>query len=104
MEPIEASLFPSELSKEQDERYRMEGAENLQDVELGRAATRTRSQATAVDAEAYGNEKLNIISFTPGAGEDPREFASGKKWLVTICTSSLCLAVVRKRSRRWIGH
>ncbi|KAK4703685.1 hypothetical protein P7C70_g2532, partial [Phenoliferia sp. Uapishka_3] len=97
MEPIEASLVPSELTKEQDERYRMDGAENQEDVNLGRMATRQsknrHSQLTAVGEEAYGSEKMNMVSFEAGKGEDPREFSRGKKWAVTICTSSLCLAV-----------
>lgn len=80
-EPLEANLFP--IPQAEDERYRMEGAENAQDVALGRAATRVHSGATAVDAEAYGSEKLNIVRFEHGKGEDPREFSNGKKWRVS---------------------
>ena len=78
-EPFEANLFSSELSSEQDERYRMEGAENKADVNLGRVATRP-SQRTAVDQEAYGSEKFDLVTFESGKGEDPREFSLAKKW------------------------
>ncbi|KAI5481017.1 MFS polyamine transporter [Pseudohyphozyma bogoriensis] len=94
MEPAEAELFPGELSREQDERFRMEGAENAADVALGRAITRSHSsQRTAVNDEAFVSDKYNLVTFEHGKGEDPREFGAGKKWAVTGCTSSLCLAV-----------
>lgn len=84
-EPFEAELFSSELSPAQDELYRMEGAENMQDVALGKAFTRAHSSsATAVnhDLEAFGGEKLNLVTFEHGKGQDPREFSNGKKWYV----------------------
>ncbi|KAL8276497.1 hypothetical protein RQP46_011098 [Phenoliferia psychrophenolica] len=85
-EPIEANLFPSELTQEQDERYRMEGAENQHDVDLGRVATR-RSQTTAVGDLEYGNEKTDLVTFEHGKGEDPREFSQAKKWKPIYCVS-----------------
>lgn len=96
-EPFEAEFFSSELSPAQDELYRMEGVENPQDAALGRSLTRPRScSATVVnhDLEAFPlGEKLNLVKFEHGKGEDPREFSYGKKWMVTACSSSLCLAV-----------
>lgn len=83
-EPFEAEFFSSELSPAQDELYRMEGVENPQDAALGRSLTRPRScSATVVnhDLEAFPlGEKLNLVKFEHGKGEDPREFSYGKKW------------------------
>ncbi|KAM0748673.1 MFS polyamine transporter [Meredithblackwellia eburnea MCA 4105] len=94
MEPAEAELFPNELTRAQDERYRLEGIENPRDVELSRQWT-AHSQRTAVGSqhEAHLGEKIKLVTFEPGTGEDPREFSNSKKWFVTLSASSLCLAV-----------
>ncbi|KAF6743954.1 spermine transporter [Ephemerocybe angulata] len=44
-------------------------------------------------AGIHTREGFKIVGFTPGAGEDPREWSKGKKWFVTVATSLLCLSV-----------
>ncbi|KAM0750746.1 MFS polyamine transporter [Meredithblackwellia eburnea MCA 4105] len=94
MEPVEAQLVPNELSKEQEERFRMEGLENKGDVALSRQWSR-HSQNTAVGTQEEKKVGVTskLVTFEVGTGEDPREFSVAKKWLVTACASSLCLAV-----------
>lgn len=80
-EPFEAQLFSSELSPAQDELFRMENVENMQDVALGRSLTRARScSRTIVSSDLESRAKLNLVTFESGKGEDPREFTQGKKW------------------------
>lgn len=50
----------------------------------------SRSSQTDVEA-AEQNEKFISVDFDKG--ENPRDWGKGKKWLVTISTSSLCLSV-----------
>ncbi|KAF7304374.1 MFS polyamine transporter [Mycena chlorophos] len=42
---------------------------------------------------AFTKEGVKVVSFEPGAGEDPREWGRGKKWYITMTTAFLCLAV-----------
>ncbi|KAG7096278.1 hypothetical protein E1B28_003726 [Marasmius oreades] len=45
--------------------------------------------------EGYKEEDqgVKVVSFTPGTGENPKEWGKAKKWYITITVSFLCLAV-----------
>ncbi|KAF9043853.1 MFS general substrate transporter [Hymenopellis radicata] len=80
-EPLEAEFAsPPALSKDQEDEFRqldMEGP-----------------LATLAELErAFTKEGIHIVTFEKGKGEDPREWAKGKKWYVTLSAAFLCLAV-----------
>ncbi|GHJ86014.1 hypothetical protein NliqN6_2416 [Naganishia liquefaciens] len=57
------------------------------------AAPSVHQHTTMHDAELEAGEKFTLVEFTPGTGEDPKEWGKGKKWFVTLGMSALCLAV-----------
>ncbi|KII93524.1 hypothetical protein PLICRDRAFT_395433 [Plicaturopsis crispa FD-325 SS-3] len=97
-EPIEAEFAsPPALSREQEEEFREVGHEGLF-LPSDNASSPTHTLANVPtrlkDVErAFSEKGIKIVEFTKGAGEDPREWGKPKKWLVTITTSFLCLAV-----------
>ncbi len=82
-EPIEASVFPSVLSKEQDDEFRTLEAENLSLV-LSRHSTQLdalhRVQTLHDLEEIHEKEGYLLVAFEKGTGEDPREWGKLKKW------------------------
>ncbi|KAF9479216.1 MFS polyamine transporter [Pholiota conissans] len=97
-EPIEAGFsFPPALTKEQDEEYRQLDAENLEPI-LSRQTTHGGEPLQRVHTlreleEVRTKEGYLLVGFDKGSGEDPREWGNGKKWLVTLTASTLCLSV-----------
>lgn len=70
-------------------------AGEAQEDQLARAISPSRSESDATltavtsarhqrhtngDVEQTGDEKIVIVGFEPGAGEDPKEWGKGKKW------------------------
>ncbi|CAK5265442.1 unnamed protein product [Mycena citricolor] len=86
-EPIEAEFAdPPALSAEQEEMFRQLEAEGSPRASL----TRVGSPVGVLPSKEVDP---HVVMFTPGAGEDPREWSSGRKWYVTITTAFLCLTV-----------
>lgn len=62
--------------------------DSLAGVEAGVNASSTSDETLAPchtrhgngDVEQVGDEKITIVGFESGNGEDPKEWASGKKW------------------------
>ena len=98
-EPIEASVFPSVLSKEQDDEFRTLEAENLSLV-LSRHSTQLdalhRVQTLHDLEEIHEKEGYLLVAFEKGTGEDPREWGKLKKWyyllVVLLRISLMCLS------------
>lgn len=44
------------------------------------AAPSVHQHTTTHDTELEAGEKFTLVEFTPGAGEDPKEWGKGKKW------------------------
>lgn len=88
-EPIEASVFPSMISREQDDEFRTLEAENLSLV-LSRHSTQLNALhpvKTLHDLEEiHEQEGYHLVAFEKGAGEDPREWGKLKKWYILLAT------------------
>ncbi|KAG5351147.1 hypothetical protein C0989_007737 [Termitomyces sp. Mn162] len=96
-EPIEAEfVFPPALSQEQEDEYRkLEREGPLTPNHQTPTATTTLTDTITMNEleKQYTNQGFHLVEFTPGAGEDPREWNKGRKWAVTAAVSFLCLAV-----------
>ena len=95
-EPIEASVFPSVLSKEQDDEFRTLEAENLSLV-LSRHSTQLdalhRVQTLHDLEEIHEKEGYLLVAFEKGTGEDPREWGKPKKWYYLLAVVLLRISL-----------
>lgn len=97
--PVEAELARPPILTEADEAtLRNEVVENhhVPSHAHGKSKEELPSNNTSatqsVDLEnAENSEKVTIVEFDEG--ESPREWSRGRKWLVTMATSILCLSV-----------
>ncbi|KAJ9098900.1 hypothetical protein QFC19_006239 [Naganishia cerealis] len=95
-EPIEAEFAqPPIFSSEQEKHLQhIPRGDLADDPDLNASPTTTAAASvhnTIGDVE--NGEKVTIVEFTPGTGENPKEWSKGKKWFVTMGMSLLCLAV-----------
>ncbi|KAF9447352.1 MFS polyamine transporter [Macrolepiota fuliginosa MF-IS2] len=93
-EPIEAEFaYPPVLTQAQEEEYRqLEKEGPLSGRTTPTVAGGSPNSLSEVE-QARKHEGYIIVQFDKGAGEDPREWSHGRKWVVTLGTAFLCLAV-----------
>ncbi|KAG6896494.1 hypothetical protein C0992_007949 [Termitomyces sp. T32_za158] len=94
-EPIEAELvFPPALSQAQEDEYRQLEREGPLTSHNQTATTTVTDTISIHELEKqFSKQGFHVVEFTPGAGEDPREWSKTRKWAVTAAVSFLCLAV-----------
>ncbi|TRM63626.1 major facilitator superfamily domain-containing protein [Schizophyllum amplum] len=101
-EPLEAEFAsPPALSKAQEDELReleREGPLKSEAPSLTETVITHKNDTNGVpDLDRLHTRRsrqgYNIVEFEKGAGEDPREWGKMRKWLVTLSTAFLCLAV-----------
>ncbi|KAJ7457263.1 MFS polyamine transporter [Mycena galericulata] len=93
-EPLEAEfIHPPALSESQEDELRELALEGpLPSTFWSPNATLAKGSSLSLhDIEA--RDGMHVVMFEPGAGEDPREWGSARKWYITMTTAFLCLAV-----------
>lgn len=86
-EPIEAEfIYPPALTSAQEEQFRELDIEGpLQRPTPSSDETANARAPSLKELErAFTRQGVNVVQFTPGAGEDPREWTRGKKWFVAF--------------------
>lgn len=89
-EPIEAEfVFPPALSQDQEDEYRQ--LEREGPLTSNPTATTTVTDTISIhDLEKqYSKEGYHLVEFTPGAGEDPREWSKTRKWCASLVIPQL---------------
>ncbi|KAL1759618.1 major facilitator superfamily domain-containing protein [Schizophyllum commune] len=101
-EPLEAEFAqPPALSRAQEDELRKLEREGPLDVSVAPSLSETVDVTYDVNAPPdldrlatrRTQQGYHIVDFEKGKGEDPREWSKARKWLVTLTTAFLCLAV-----------